>query len=143
MPRIIEVPTHLNVEDSLLVGLTARQILRLVALLSVAYGFWDQVDLPAPVRASVAALLALLGVILALIQPGGRSLDQWAFAAAAFALVPRRLVWRASEPDAALWSVAEANGWAEFDPAIGWFTTDDDEDRSHWRHWPPFGRNRI
>src|SRR5215831_13831362 len=140
MPRIIEVPTHLNVEDTLLFGLTARQILRLVALLSVAYGVWDQVDLPTPIRASLVVLLALLGVTLALIQPGGRPLDQWVFAAAAFVLVPRRLAWRPQEPDAAEWRVAAASGWAELDLAIGWVPTDDDEDQSHWWRRSPFGR---
>jgi len=142
MPRIIEVPTHLNVEDTLLFGLTARQILRLVALLSLAYGVWDQVDLPTPIRASLAALLALLGVTLALIQPGGRPLDQWVFAAAAFVLVPRRLTWRPQEPDVAEWRPAVASGWAEFDLAMGWFPTDDDEDRSNWWGWSPFARKR-
>jgi hypothetical protein len=43
MPRIYEVPTHLNVEDTLLLGLTPRQLVRLAAFTSLAYGLWDQV----------------------------------------------------------------------------------------------------
>jgi hypothetical protein len=144
MPRIIEVPTHLNVEDTLLFGLTARQILRLVASLSIAYGLWDQADLPTPIRATLAAGMALLGLMLALVQPGGRPLDQWAFAAAAYALVPRRLAWRHTEPDPAEWRVARGNGWAELDLAVGWLADEDqdadEEDQSNGPGWPRLGR---
>ena len=42
MPRVYELPTHLQVEDVPLVGLTARQLLRLMVGASLAYGFWDQ-----------------------------------------------------------------------------------------------------
>ena len=37
-----EVPTHLNVEDTLLGPLTPRQLVRLAAGLSLAYITWDQ-----------------------------------------------------------------------------------------------------
>ncbi len=43
MPRVYELPTHLGVEDQLVAGLTARQLLRLVIGASLAYGVWDQV----------------------------------------------------------------------------------------------------
>jgi hypothetical protein len=55
MPRIYEVPTHLNVEDTLLLGLTARQLVRLAAFASLAYGLWDQVTAIPPVPRAVAA----------------------------------------------------------------------------------------
>ena len=42
MPRVYELPTHLQVEDQLIAGLTARQLLRLVIGGSLAYGVWDQ-----------------------------------------------------------------------------------------------------
>jgi len=42
MPRVHELPTHLQVEDVLLAGLTARQLLRLMIGASLAYGLWDQ-----------------------------------------------------------------------------------------------------
>ncbi|MBV9170826.1 MAG: hypothetical protein JOZ81_12150 [Chloroflexi bacterium] len=43
MPRIHEMPTHLNVEDTLLGPLTPSQLVRLAAGLSLAYITWDQV----------------------------------------------------------------------------------------------------
>ena len=51
MPRVYELPTHLQVEDQLVAGLTARQLLRLMLGASLAYSVWDQADwLPDEVR---------------------------------------------------------------------------------------------
>jgi len=66
MPRVYELPTHLGVEDQLIAGLTARQLLRLVIGASLAYGVWDQVPwLPEEVRLAVAIVLAIIGVLFA------------------------------------------------------------------------------
>jgi hypothetical protein len=43
MPRIYELPTHLQVEDQLIAGMTARQLVRLMIGASLAYGAYDQV----------------------------------------------------------------------------------------------------
>ena len=100
MPRIHEMPTHLNVEDTLLGPLTPRQLVRLAVGLSLAYGAWDQFTVvPDPVRAGLACLLALVGVLVACWRPGGVGLDAWALAALAFGLAPRRLAWARPEPD--------------------------------------------
>jgi len=120
MPRVHELPTHLQVEDVLLAGLTARQLLRLMIGASLAYGLWDQaVSLPVPIRAGLAVVLATAGVLLALFQPGGRPLDQWVLAALLFALLPRRLVWRPGEPDIHKSSQPQS-GWAELTPQPEW-----------------------
>ena len=42
MARTHEVPNHLNVEDTLFLGLTARQVATFMAFASPAYGIWDQ-----------------------------------------------------------------------------------------------------
>jgi hypothetical protein len=55
MPRIHEVPTHLNVEDTLLGSLTPTQLVRLAVCASLAYGVSDQ----------LALLPALAGVLVA------------------------------------------------------------------------------
>ena len=124
MPRVHELPTHLQVEDVLLAGLTARQLLRLMIGASLAYGLWDQaVGLPVPIRAGLAVVLALAGVLLALVQPGGRPLDQWLLAALLFALLPRRLVWRPSQPDLRQ-SARPQSGWAELTPRPEWVGTE-------------------
>ena len=144
MPRLYEVPTHLNVEDILLLGLTPRQLVRLAAFTSLAYGLWDQVTVIPPVpRVLAAGLLALIGALVALVQPGGRPLDQWAFAGLAYALAPRRFTWRPPEPEIAVWRVADGSGWVELSPALGWGeagTTETLEDEDNPQ--VPAGRRR-
>lgn len=121
MPRIYEVPTHLNVEDTLLLGLTPRQLVRLAAFTSLAYGLWDQVTVIPPVpRVLAAGLLALIGALVALVQPGGRPLDQWAFAGLAYALAPRCFTWRRPDPEAAAWRLVDGTGWVDLSPSLGW-----------------------
>src|SRR5438128_9596371 len=100
MARVYELPTHLQVEDQLIAGLTARQLVRLMIGSSLSYGVWDQARwLPEEVRLVLAGVLAIVGVLFALLQPGGRALDQWLLAGLLYVVLPRRLVWR---PGAAL-----------------------------------------
>ena len=125
MPRVHEMPTHLNVEDTLLGPLTPSQLVRLAVGLSLAYGVWDQLTLlPDPVRAGVAGLLALASVLVACCRPAGVGLDAWALAALAFGLGPRRLAWARSEPDPADWRRATAPDWAELEVELGWARLD-------------------
>jgi len=120
MPRVYELPTHLQVEDELIAGLTARQLLRLMIGASLAFGLWDQaVWLPQEVRLALAAVIAAAGLLLALLQPGGRPLDQWLLAGLLFIVQPRRLVWRAGvmqqrQPP------HEQAGWAELELDPAW-----------------------
>ena len=125
MPRVYELPTHLQVEDQLIAGLTARQLLRLVIGASLAYGVWDQVPwLPQQARLALAGGLAATGVIFALLQPRGRPLDAWLLAAALFVVLPRQLVWRPGanpqrkpQPDQAGWAELELDPeWVEPQP---------------------------
>jgi hypothetical protein len=126
MPRIYELPTHLQVEDVLLAGLTARQLVRLMIGSSLGYGVWDQVTwLPEEVRLALAVALAVIGVLFALLQPGGRSLDQWLVAGLLFVAVPRRLCWR---PGATVHRhpSREQAGWAELELHPGWLAAEPD-----------------
>ena len=121
MPRIHEMPTHLNVEDTLLGPLTPRQLVRLVLGLSLAYAAWDQLTLlPDPVRLGLTGLLALAGVLVACCRPAGVGLDAWALAVLTFGLGPRRLAWARPEPRPADWRQATAPDWAELDLDLGW-----------------------
>ena len=122
MSRIYEVPTHLHVEDALIAGLTPRQLLRLAAGASLAYGVWDQAGLlPIAARATLATSIALSSVLIALFQPGGRPLDQWLFAAIVYALQPHCWTWRLDLPDAAPahapWDSGE---WVELITPVQW-----------------------
>ena len=129
MPRVYELPTHLQVEDVLIAGLTARQLVRLMVGASLAYGLWDQTaTLPMFVRLSATGVLAVAGLLLALIRPAGRPLDQWLIAALLFAAAPHRQLWRRSTPDFLCLPPSETQGWAELAPRPDWISDDDSTD---------------
>ena len=128
MPRVYELPTHLQVEDTLIAGLTARQLVRLMLGASLAYGLWDQaVWLPDEVRLPLAIVLAILGVLVALVQPAGRPLDQWLLAGLLFVALPRRLVWRPAALDLHA-SQRDQSAWAELSLQPAWVDADGEQD---------------
>jgi len=130
MPRVHELPTHIQVEDVLVAGLTVRQLVRLLIGVSLAYGLWDQApSVPVPIRAGLAVVLAAAGVALALCQPGGRPLDQWVLAALLFAVLPRRLAWRPGEHVIGQSSPSHSS-WAELAPRPEWVRIDAWDDDS-------------
>jgi hypothetical protein len=127
MPRIHEMPTHLNVEDTLLGSLTPSQLLRLFVGLSLAFAAWDQLTvLPDTIRAGLASLLAVAGVLVACCRPAGVGLDAWALAALAFVLGPRRLAWSRPEPQPPRWRQTPAPDWAELEVELGWTRPESD-----------------
>jgi hypothetical protein len=126
MPIVYEVPTHLNVSDTILFGLGAHQLVRVVAGGSLAYGLWDQATFLAPeFRVVIAGLVAATGLACAVVHPGGRPLDRWVMAAVLFVVLPRRFVWRRIE---SLGRPAgrDVSGWAEFSPEVRWVDERDD-----------------
>jgi hypothetical protein len=113
-----EIPTHLSVEDTIIFGLTSRQVLTFMAFASPAYGLWEQAgDLALVLRGALALGLALLGLVFTLVRPAGRPLDEWLFALVAYLLQPRRMTWRRT-PDQV--GDPAAAGWAELSPDLGW-----------------------
>jgi hypothetical protein len=130
MPRTHEVPNHLNVEDTLFGGLTARQAATFIAFASPAYGLYDQLTVaPLVVRGALAALILTIGIAFTFVQPGRRPLDEWAFALFAYLVSPRRLGWRLAEPDVREWRVRTPSGWVDLAPDLGWSTPADDRQR--------------
>ena len=126
MPHVYELPTHLQIEDQLIAGLSARQLVRLTIGASLAYGLWDQGTwLPEMVRLPLAAVLAGCGALFALWQPAGRPLDQWLLAAALFLVLPRQLVWRPGALASSELS-REPSDWAELAPRPGWIKPGDE-----------------
>jgi hypothetical protein len=121
MPRLRhELPTHLNVEDRAIWGLSVRQLSYLVGGVSAAYGLWtDPSALPDEARAVLALLCLLAAVAFALVRPRGRALEEWAGAALHHALGPRRALWRVPEPDPADWR-PPASTWAALEPRPTW-----------------------
>ena len=120
MARRHEVPTHLNVEDKLLLGLSVRQFTVLLAGASGAYGIWSGApDWPAPLLYGLVAAVALGAAGLAFVRPLGRGLEEWAFALAHYRAMPKLVVWRPAEPDPTDWRPAGAD-WAELSPRAAW-----------------------
>ena len=125
MARVYELPTHLQVEDQLIAGLTARQLIRLMVGASLAYGAWDQATwLGQEVRLLFALLIAAVGALFALVEPSHRPLDQWLLAGLLFILNPRRLAWR---PGVVLYHTVTRQhaAWAELDLEPTWLDADE------------------
>jgi PrgI family protein len=115
-----EVPTHLDVEDRVLLGLTVRQFLYLLVGSSASYGLWDQLaGASLALRATCVGALLLTTIAFALLRPGGRSLEEWLVAALLFLAVPRTSTWRPREPLASDWRPA-ALAWQELTPSVVW-----------------------
>ena len=103
-----EIPTHLEVEDRILFGLTLRQGIVVLVGLSIGYSLYAQLgSLPWPdgggggaghpplaLRVAVALLPALLALAVAVVQPAGRTLEEWLFALARYAALPKQYTWR-------------------------------------------------
>jgi hypothetical protein len=118
-----EIPTHLNVEDKVLLGLTVRQVTYLMVGAAGAYALWQRwPGLPAGLRLGLAAACLAAAAALALVRPHGRGLDEWAFVALHFAAVPRACVWRPREP-ARSGRLVDGTRWAELAPRLDWPAT--------------------
>ena len=121
-----EVPTHLNVEDKVLYGLTVRQFLYLLVGSSASYALWDQAAvLGDGLRTAGAGVCIGTSLAFALIRPAGRALEEWLVAAVVFAASPRRATWQPIEPRAGDWRPAGVD-WQELTPSLAW--ADDEAD---------------
>lgn len=89
-----EVPTHLNIEDRAFAGLTMRQLMVVIIGLALAYAAISGLPVALPFRlVAGASVLAITGAF-SLWQPGGRSLEDWAFVLLRYVAVPRIAVWQ-------------------------------------------------
>src|ERR1700687_1321553 len=99
-----EVPTHLDVEDKVVFGLTARQFLYLLVGSSASYALWEQTPwLADALRAALVALSAGTTLAFALLRPAGRALEEWLAAALVYAASPGRATWQPIEPRPVDW----------------------------------------
>jgi hypothetical protein len=87
------------VEDKAFLGLTMRQLLTAAVCVALAYGAADQVQLPLPARAVLAALVLAGGALLTFWQPAGRPVEVWAFVLLQYATTGRAAVWRPSDQE--------------------------------------------
>ena len=115
-----EVPTHLNVEDKVLYGLTVRQFLYLVVGSSATYTLWDQLSpVATPLRAAVAVACVALTLAFALLRLSDRPLEEWFAAALVYLATPRLSTWWPVEPRPSDWYPA-AESWQELVPSPSW-----------------------
>jgi len=115
-----EIPTHLNVEDRAIYGLSVRQVMFLMSGFSLGYGLWNQAaGLPTEARAVLAVTCALGAIVFALVRPAGRGFEDWAFVVLRFAATPRASVWRPRARGADPPPPADA-AWAELAPRPAW-----------------------
>jgi hypothetical protein len=129
MQTTYKVPTHMNLPDKVVFGLTARQLLLLLVGCSLGYNLWlhlgalDALALPGQMLRIVLALVpAVCAATLALISVADRPLEVWFLVLVRYWQRPRIYVWRslrlceyqqqrsvrkhAPSPRDALWSYA-------------------------------------
>jgi hypothetical protein len=106
------VPTHLNLEDKAVLGLTLRELacVGLGALVGfTAYGQLAMAPLPLRLLAALACLAVGAGV--AFIRPLGRGLEEWCFVLLHYLATPRHALWHPRALDPAEWS-GRVDDWA-------------------------------
>jgi hypothetical protein len=119
-----EVPTHLNVEDKVLFGLSVRQFLYVLVGTSVSYTWWEQSSgIHDALRVSVAAMSVMLTLAFALLRPADRPLEEWLLAAVVFVATSKRAIWRIAEPRAEDWRLHGVS-WQELAPGLDWLGED-------------------
>ena len=119
MPRRHEIPTHLNVEDRAIYGLTIRQVMYLTVGCAGGYALWNQWPaLPLVLRAAIVLPCLLAALIFALIRPHGRGLDEWLFVALHHLAVAKVSVWQRRE--IRLDASELEGGWEELVPSLLW-----------------------
>jgi uncharacterized membrane protein YfcA len=120
-----EVPTHLDVEDKVLFGLTVRQFMLLLVGSSASYALWQQAaTLGDVLRWAAAVVCGGVTLVFVLLRPADRALEEWLAVALLFVASPRRTVWRPREPLAAEWRLA-SGGWQELAPSLVWADEED------------------
>jgi hypothetical protein len=104
-----KIPIHLEVEDHLIAGLSARQLLLIGAGLALGYLVWSNLlALNATpwgwlLSLGIALLPALLGTVAAFFRPASRGLEEWAMVGCVSLAQPKQYVWAAlpDEPERA------------------------------------------
>lgn len=96
--RAHEVPTHVQAEDRVLLGLTFPQIVAVTALCALAYGLSRYAPVgPSEVRIALAVVFGLMGAAMIAGRIGGRALPLAAADLLRFGLGPRRYAGPPSE----------------------------------------------
>jgi hypothetical protein len=120
-----EVPTHLNVEDRVVFGLTVRQFLYVLVGSSATYSLWEQTAwLADPLRVTVAVFTIAITLLFALWRPADRPLEEWLAAACVYVASPNAATWQPAEPSPSDW-LPSGPTWQELSPSLTWAAEDD------------------
>ncbi len=99
-----EIPTHLDVEDKLLLGLTVRQVLIVMLGCAIGYLLWHafgQAQWPTMLRFIFSVIPACVSVALAVLKPVGRTLELWVIIWLRYQAQARVYTWRPVPADRA------------------------------------------
>jgi hypothetical protein len=100
-----KIPIHLEVEDHLIAGLSARQLLLIGAGLALGYLVWSALALlhTGLWGLLLSALLSLLpgavGAVAAFFRPASRGLEEWAMVGMVYLAQPKQYLWAALPPE--------------------------------------------
>lgn len=104
---VYDVPNHLDVEDTFVLGLTMRQCLLLFIGAGMAYLLFLNLlaAIPDPRlavfgSAALASLFFLGMLLVALLRVGKRPLEEWGLVTLLYVSRPRVYLWRYASPDA-------------------------------------------
>lgn len=119
MARRHEIPTHLNVEDKAVWGMSIPQVMNLTAGCAGTYSLWNQWPwMPLWAKAALAALSLLLTLAFTFVRPFGRRLDEWALVLLRYLATPKVGRWATREQSADEQPVS--GEWRELKPALAW-----------------------
>ncbi len=106
------VPTHLNLEDKAVLGLTLRELACLGLAALVGFSLYGQLaTAPLPLRLLAALACLAIGAGVAFVRPLGRGLEEWCFILLHYLATPRHALWHPRAPDPAEWS-GRVDDWA-------------------------------
>lgn len=131
------VPTHIDLPDRVIFGLTARQMLILLIGLSLGYSTWQHLSLLSHwgvwgtgVRlALVLILFGPLTLLVAFVQLAGRPLELWAVIGLLYLATPQRYGWRNATLDQTLPAVEREARAIELDEQDDVEDEEDTEDQ--------------
>jgi PrgI family protein len=96
-----KVPTHMQIPDKVVFGLTTRQLLILLIGCSSGYDLWLQLHalgvstvVGLILRVGIAVLPVVAALALALLSVAGRTLEVWFLVLLRYWRVPQTYVWR-------------------------------------------------
>ncbi len=90
------IPVHLETEDTLVYGLTTKQVMVLAAGLILAYALWSSFPsslLGLAISLVLAAIPAILALLVAFVRPAGQGMDEWIMVWFFFLAAPKTYLW--------------------------------------------------